>query len=139
MKLDANIVKGVIEHAQQEAPIEACGYLGQRGGVACTQYRLTNVDGSAEHFSFEPAEQFEAVKRMRAQGERISAVYHSHPATPARPSKEDIRLAHDPNIIYLIVSLTEEPPELKAFWIRNGRVTPQPIEVLGENEKGAGV
>ncbi|MCI6118371.1 MAG: Mov34/MPN/PAD-1 family protein [Prevotella sp.] len=30
------------------------------------------------------------------------AKWHSHPASPSRPSSEDIRLANDPNILYAI-------------------------------------
>jgi proteasome lid subunit RPN8/RPN11 len=57
-------------------------------------------------------------------------VYHSHPASPARPSQEDIRLAFDPSINYIIVSLVSPEPDLRAFLIRNGIVTPEPVEVV---------
>lgn len=60
----------------------------------------------------------------------MRAVYHSHPATPARPSAEDIRLANDPSISYVIVSLAGPEADVKSFLIHNGQVSPEPLEVL---------
>lgn len=120
----------IVAHARAEAPIEACGYVGIAGGVATMSLRLTNADHSPEHFSFDPAEQFAAVRTLRKTGHVLGVVYHSHPATPARPSQEDIRLAFDPAITYVIVSLAMDAPDLRAFLIRNGDVTPEPVEVL---------
>ena len=52
------------------------------------------------------------------------AIYHSHPATPARPSAEDIRLALTPGVIYVIMSLVEpESPVIKGFTIDDERVS----------------
>jgi proteasome lid subunit RPN8/RPN11 len=56
-------------------------------------------------------------------------VYHSHPVTPARPSAEDIRLAYDPDIIHVIISLADGGNDLRAFKIKSGRVSPQAIEI----------
>jgi proteasome lid subunit RPN8/RPN11 len=49
--------------------------------------------------------------------------YHSHPETPARPSEEDLKLFVDPSAAYLIVSLAERLPVVKAFVVaeRDGR------------------
>ena len=88
------------------------------------------MDQSEVHFSMDPKEQFAAVKDMHDQGLKLSGVYHSHPAGPTRPSAEDIRLAHDPDIIYVIVSLAETKPSVSAFSIRRGEVTLEPIEIL---------
>ncbi len=56
------------------------------------------------------------------------AVYHSHPETPARPSKEDIRLAYDSDIIYLIISLAGKVPDIKSFKIRKDQVEKDQVE-----------
>jgi proteasome lid subunit RPN8/RPN11 len=87
------------------------------------QFPLTNIDHSNEHFSFDPREQFGVLKEARSQGLQIIANYHSHPESPARPSEEDIRLAFDPDIIYIILSLQEKDnPVIKAFSIKEGIV-----------------
>ena len=66
----------------------------------------------------DPKEQFAALKDARANGVEIIGNFHSHPESPSRPSEEDKRLAYDPNIEYLILSLQEaDHPVLKAFGI----------------------
>jgi len=130
MKLPAAIHEAIVAQARAAAPLEACGYLAQHDGAVAAQYPLHNTDASSDHFSMDPAEQFQAVRQMRAQGQRAAAVWHSHPASPARPSAEDIRLAHDPHLLYMIVSLAGTAPDVKAFWIREGAVTPEPIDII---------
>ena len=122
------VIEAIVAHAKKEAPVEACGYLAGKNGVITRHYELTNMDHSPEHFSFDPAEQFNVVKQARDENLEIMANYHSHPASPARPSQEDIRLAYDPGICYFIVSLAGDP-EIKSFKIKNGVVTPQKIEI----------
>jgi len=107
IEIGREILAQIEEQARAEAPNEACGYLAGSDGRARIAIRLTNVDASPEHFSMSPKEQFAALKRARAEGLDILAVYHSHPATPARMSAEDIRLANDPDMLYVIYSLAE--------------------------------
>jgi proteasome lid subunit RPN8/RPN11 len=118
-----NIIDGIIKQAQSELPDEACGLLVGNGKEALKHYPLINTDHSPEHFSFDPREQFQVLKEARKEGWQIIANYHSHPESPARPSEEDIRLAYDPDIIYVILSLQESNhPVLRAFSIREGNV-----------------
>ncbi len=130
MRIGQTVIDQLIAHARGDAPLEACGYLAARDGVVVALFRLRNVDASAEHFSFDPAEQFSALRQMRAAGLRMRAVYHSHPASPARPSAEDIRLAYDPALYYVIVSLAQAEPDVKAFAIRGGEVLAEPLEIV---------
>jgi proteasome lid subunit RPN8/RPN11 len=119
----------IIDQARLGLPEEICGYLAGTGSDVLKRFPLENIDHSHEHFSFDPSEQFQVVRQVRSEGLMILANYHSHPETPARPSKEDIRLAFDPNISYVIVSLANEIPDLKSFRISNGEVDKEEIEV----------
>lgn len=123
----------VIAHANAGLPNEACGLIaGRIDGEAYIiekVYLLTNTDRSREHFSVDPKEQLAAIKDMRAMGLSPLGNFHSHPETPARPSEEDIRLAYDPKAVYLILSLAEEAPMLKAFHIEGGTVSLFLLEV----------
>jgi [CysO sulfur-carrier protein]-S-L-cysteine hydrolase len=125
--IQENIAKQIIAHAQRDLPNEACGYLAGKTGIIDRAFHLINIDHSPEHFSFDPAEQFQTVKQARNEGLEIIANYHSHPETPARPSIEDIRLAYDPNIFYIIISLAGPSPVIKGFKIING--VSEPIEI----------
>ena len=128
IRIPAHIYDGIVAQAYAELPNEVCGLLVGKDGEAVKQHALTNIDHSPEHFSFDPAEQFQVFRSARTEGLEIIANYHSHPETPSRPSVEDIRLAYDPNILYLIISLSAEIPVLKAFNIQNGSSTEVPIE-----------
>jgi proteasome lid subunit RPN8/RPN11 len=130
MKISKGILEMIYEQAEEEAPLEACGYLAGKEGVITSHYKMTNVDKSETHFSLDPKEQFQVAKSVRANGSDLIAVYHSHPASPARPSEEDIRLAHDSSIIYVIVSLENENRTRAAFTIKNGIVTPEPLDIV---------
>ena len=112
----------MLKHCEDGLPNESCGLLaGTVEGEVKTVtkiYLLTNIDASNEHFSMDPKEQFAALKDARANGVEIIGNFHSHPESPSRPSEEDKRLAYDPNIEYLILSLQEaDHPVLKAFGI----------------------
>ncbi len=130
MKIKENILDKIIEHARKEAPIEACGYLAALDGVIVRHYELKNIDQSPEHFSFDPQDQFSVVRDARSQGLEVCAVYHSHPASPARPSEEDIRLAYDPSLSYVIVSLSGGQADVKSFKIVHSNVVAENIEVM---------
>ena len=130
LQIPREIIDGIIDHAKTGLPEEVCGYLAGKGREVTRQFRLTNIDHSNEHFSFDPAEQFQVVREARKEGLEILTNYHSHPETPARPSEEDIRLAFDPNISYVIVSLAAETPVVKSFRIQNGVVEPEDIVII---------
>jgi proteasome lid subunit RPN8/RPN11 len=125
----------IIAHARENLPEEACGLIAGEitGEIKEIKkvYLLTNIDHTNEHFSIDPKEQLLAVKDMRANGLFLLGNWHSHPETPARPSEEDKRLAYDPNVSYLILSLmNREEPVLKAFLIsKEHEVTTEEIEV----------
>ena len=117
LQIKKSVIEIIKAIAKEELPNEACGYLAGKNGVISKCYRLTNTDQSPEHFSFDPNEQFDTLKDARTNGLEIIANFHSHPASPARPSVEDIRLAYDPNILYGIVSLQHQDEVLKFFRI----------------------
>jgi len=114
----------ICKRAAAGQPEEVCGLIAgtdREDGVREIRkvYHLTNTDHSPEHFSIDPKEQIAAVKDMRANGLTPLGNWHSHPATPARPSAEDIRLANDSSASYLILSLAEEGnPVLNGYHIR---------------------
>lgn len=116
--------KKMLQFARENLPEEACGLLGgvEEAGIKKVEevYLLTNIDHSREHFSMDPKEQLAAIKDMRQKGYKLLGNWHSHPESPSRPSEEDKRLAHDPNIDYLILSLMDqENPVLNAFLVEN--------------------
>lgn len=121
----------IISHIVNGLPNEACGLMAGRKEQAYRTvrkvYLLSNIDHSPEHFSMDPKEQLQAIADMRANGYELIGNFHSHPSTPARPSKEDIRLAFDPELSYMIISLQQKAPQLKCFRIINGAVSEETV------------
>jgi proteasome lid subunit RPN8/RPN11 len=128
MTIPQNIIEELVAQARAEAPDESCGYLLGRPASAIADalvtenYPMENVDHSPEHFSFAPRDQFAALRYARERGLKILANWHSHPASPSRPSQEDLRLANDPSIRYAILSLQDDRPVLNSFRILSGQV-----------------
>ena len=79
-----------------------------------------------------PREQLAAIKDMRSNGWELLGNFHSHPATPSRPSEEDIRLAFDPKASYMILSLKDSTPVVKSFNISSGQVSEERLSIVGE-------
>lgn len=136
LQITKNVMQAIIAHAEKELPHEACGYLAATEGLVGRHYEMTNLDKAGDHFSMDPREQFAAVKNMRDRGQQLCGVYHSHPETPARPSVEDIRLAFDPDISYVIISMQDKERIIKSFRISKGEVAPEAMEIVdGEAAK----
>lgn len=130
LEIPNHIFSQMVEQAEAEAPIEACGILAGKGSRVKKLYEMTNTDKSSDHFLMEPAEQFRAAKRIRSAGLEMLAIYHSHPETPARLSAEDIRLALTPDVTYVILSLRDSSrPVVRGFLVDDGDVTEVPVEI----------
>ena len=130
MIIPQNIIDALIAQAQKDAPEESCGYLlGTADGTVTENYWMENIDHSSEHFSFAPKDQCAALRYSRDKGLKILANWHSHPASPSRPSQEDLRLANDPTIRYAILSLLDGKPTLNSFKIIGGEVVDKEIHL----------
>ena len=131
MKINRAVLNEIIAQAKNELPDESCGYLlANAEGIIDENCPMTNIDHSPEHFSFDPKEQFAAIKHSRQTGKKLVANWHSHPSSPSRPSAEDIKLAYDYTITYFILSLATEEPVFNGFHIENGSVEKLVVEVV---------
>ena len=134
IKLKRSDYSRIVEHAEKEAPIEACGLIaGELDGedrIIKKVYILTNTDHAEEHFTLDPKEQLAAVKDMRAEGLIPLGNWHSHPVSPSRPSDEDKRLAFDSNASYLILSLMDDEPVLNSFHIEGDTATKEELVIV---------
>ncbi len=131
LRINKTIFDEMIRHAREGSPLEVCGILGGKEGVASVAYRVTNAEASGIHFLMDPREQLGAMEDLDAKDLDLIAFYHSHPSDPAWPSAEDVRLAFYPDVFIVIVSLTRlGEPEARAFRIIDKKVFPREIEVV---------
>lgn len=134
IKIPQGVYDRIEKAAKEGFPEEVCGLLAGKKTenikVVEDVYVIENIDHSKEHFSMAPKDQFAAIKDIRARGLEPLGNFHSHPESPARPSKEDKRLAYDSEASYLIISLMEEKAVLKAFSIVGGESSEENIEYI---------
>ena len=126
LEIAPEVYSQLVLAAKAEAPNEACGLLAGKDRTVTRYYKMTNADASPDHFTMIPEEQFAAVKDMRKSGVRMLAIWHSHPASPARMSDEDMKLAFTPDTVYVILSLaTPDAPSLRGYQITDNK----PVEI----------
>jgi proteasome lid subunit RPN8/RPN11 len=123
VRISKSIYEELLRHARDDAPNECCGLIGGQNGIATTVYRARNAEASPLRYNIDPQDQFRIMTEMEEKGEELSAIYHSHTASPAYPSQTDINLAAYPDAVYLIVSLAEGQQDLRGFSIEDGEVT----------------
>ncbi len=115
------IIQNILQHAQQDPSIEACGLISQ---LNKQPYRSYPINNNAEHpesfFNMDAQQQIQAMAAMRDNNEQLFAIYHSHPSAPATPSTTDLDQATYPEALYLIISLnTKGILEIRAYQIQN--------------------
>ena len=112
MVISAAVRAALEEHAREESPNEACGLIVFRAGEAVRYERGRNRLASPYRFELDidPELWF-----LEDDGYEL-AVFHSHPASPARPSRTDIeRIGLWAGRPFFILSLSTG--ELAAFRI----------------------
>lgn len=129
-KLDADLFRQMLAQCEKDAPAEACGLLGGVDAFSGSQiFPLENLDACAESYTMDPKAVLSVMKTLDKDEMELNAIYHSHPATPSRPSKVDIAQAYMP-VVYLILSLCGTEPVLRGFHIEEGDVTEVPVEIV---------
>jgi proteasome lid subunit RPN8/RPN11 len=105
------------EHAEAERPNEACGIVLFRDGVAERYVPAENAAASPYRFEVKADPE---VWFLEDEGYEL-AVFHSHPASPARPSRTDVEnIGLWAGRLYLILSL--QTKDLAAFRIVEGAI-----------------
>jgi [CysO sulfur-carrier protein]-S-L-cysteine hydrolase len=110
------------EHARAEEPNEACGLVVLRDGRAERFVPGRNAAASPYRFELDIDPE---VWFLEDDGYEL-AVFHSHPSSPARPSRTDVEnIGLWEGRPYLILSA--HTGDLAAFTIEDGRIASLPI------------
>lgn len=127
IQISAAIARRLEEYCRGTCPKEACGLLygTADSATACiTGFKpLANASPYPErHFSFSPEEWISVLYAPDEDSpDRIIGIFHSHPASPAVPSEEDLSL-HWNFETYAILSLHEEKPSIRCYRPLPGKV-----------------
>jgi proteasome lid subunit RPN8/RPN11 len=117
-------------------PDEACGLLigplaadGSSTGALSEVRPCRNADASARTYTVDPRDMLAAGRAAEAHGDEIVGVWHSHTHTDAYPSTTDVSQAVDPTWWYVIVSLRDDAPVLRAYRIADGVIVESAVEL----------
>lgn len=129
-------VAEICAHASAASPEECCGLVGGRERMAHKVYPLENVASNPlTAYEAAPEDLFRAQREMRERGEKLLAIYHSHPRqSNPMPSATDVKLAYYPSAVYFIVGLGGDATVLRAFRLdeRAGRWERVEYGIAGE-------
>ena len=131
LRIPKKIIDEMILHAIDDLPNEACGQVNGKNNKPLTVNRVKNVAASPYRYSMDPLTMLKLEQAREKTGEDLFAIYHSHVASEAYPSPTDIRQAFFPpgqfdrepmfpECFYILVSLAQDRPEVRAFKIRQG-------------------
>ena len=160
LHIPAGIIQDMIAHARELAPHECCGILSGKQETVVENYRITNILANMSRqelsrfegaklsdlqrlspeeradiaFQMDAREMAMAQRDIRTKNDDLIGFYHSHTASPARPSQTDITIAMEfenyrtklnlPQPLHLIVSLEQtDTPDIRAYRIQDSKAT----------------
>lgn len=107
-----DVLKTIADAAEAAYPEEACGFLvGRRGARRTIINRAIPSRNLAaglrpKWFEADPKVRFDVMRSLRDSSEDLVGHYHSHPDHPSDPSPTDLQMAFEPDLIWLIVSVS---------------------------------
>lgn len=128
MQVTSDVLAGLIEHAQHEAPMEACGLLAERNGVVCQQYRVRNGSKRRNHFCIGSAERRRCHEEAGLAGLTICAAYHSHVGHSAIASDMDIDTIVQTDLAHVIVGLMKKT-DIRVYYPDHGDAREEQIKI----------
>lgn len=137
LTIDQATRDAIVAHARRDHPDEACGVVaGPFGSDVPSRFiPMLNAAMSPTFYEFDSIDLFNLYRDMDMRDEEPVIVYHSHTATPAYPSRTDIKLAQEPGAHYVLVSTRDcgngdGPLEFRSYRIVDGDVTEEEVRVV---------
>jgi proteasome lid subunit RPN8/RPN11 len=130
MKFTQEQIDEMVRHAKDDVPNECCGVVAASDGAAVEVYRAVNAAASPLRYEIDSKDFLRIYNLIDDADLEVGAIYHSHTRSAAYPSQTDINLALWPDALYIIVSLAEDEPDVKAFSIADRKVEEVPLEIV---------
>ncbi len=130
LEIPQEMVDRVVAHARRDHPDECCGVISAKDGRAARLFEMENAERSPTGFVFDSQEWLRVYRDIDDADEEPLAVYHSHTATEAYPSRTDVRWSATAGFPHwLLVSTRSAELELRTYTIEDGVVTEQEVRV----------
>ena len=135
IRIPRRLINQILDLSQQSPNKEICGLLSSQSSNNSEQpvncYPVANASTEpSHHYLMDPRQQIDAFRKIRERGEKLYAIYHSHPQSPAYPSTEDIEKISYPEVLHIIISMsTAGTLQLKGFRVKNSSIATVDITV----------
>jgi proteasome lid subunit RPN8/RPN11 len=133
LDIDAATYDAIVAHARRDHPDEACGMVAGAGGKPTRVIAMTNTARSPTFYEMDSVEVLRTLRDIEDADEELLAIYHSHTATEAYPSRTDVSIAGFPEAHYVLVSTRAEAPEFRSFRIVEGQITEEEVRLQPES------
>lgn len=132
MRISAEQLELIIEHAILDAPNECCGFIAVKDDVVTRVLKAENEAHSPLRFEISGKALFDLITDIEDAGEELGGIYHSHTRSAPYPSQTDINFAAGwPGIEWLIVGVQDQQTEVKSYLIEGGQVSDVPVAIAG--------
>jgi proteasome lid subunit RPN8/RPN11 len=138
LTIDKTTYDAIVAHARRDHPDEACGMVAGIGGRPTRVVAMTNTARSPTFYEMDSMEVLRTLRAMDDVDEELLAIYHSHTATEAYPSRTDISIAGFPEAHYILVSTRDglDQEEFRSYRIVDGEVTEEEVRIEPESAAG---
>lgn len=102
VRIGADVLDAIVEHARATLPDECCGLLIGTSDLVKGAWPARNELASPARYRVDPRDYLAAARFARARGLDVVGAYHSHPRSPAVPSPTDVAESAGDRFLYLI-------------------------------------
>ena len=130
MRITAEQLEQITEHALRDAPNECCGLLATQGGTVTRVIEAANEAASPLRFEISGKTLLNELDAIEDRGDELGAIYHSHTRSAPYPSQTDINFAAGwPGVEWLIIGVAGGQTEVKSYLIDGAEVREVPVEI----------
>ncbi|MFO0804602.1 MAG: M67 family metallopeptidase [Gemmataceae bacterium] len=118
------ILRELREHARRESPLECCGILAGDRGCVARMFPIRNDAVSPVEYFTNARDLLNTQRAIREADLTELALYHSHPAGEAIPSRTDLeRNTWGESVAHVIIGMDS----IRAWWLGPDRFEELPI------------
>ncbi len=107
--ISTTLMEQITKACEAAYPEECCGLLSGLGEPLSITgvHPSDNVSATRkrDRFEVDPRVRFDLMRALEGGPGRIVGHYHSHPDHPAEPSEHDLKMAFEPDLLWLIVAV----------------------------------
>ena len=130
LQLTAQHLREMDAHCRAHIPEEACGILAGRDDTLVSVHPAENDMHSPVAYRVNPADQIRIFNEIYDLQLDDIGYFHSHPFSEPFPSPTDVREVHIGSVRLVILSLRGPDPEARSFWVGEGNIEEEQIEIV---------